>query len=81
MVKKITALDDYITAHDAAQILSVKHGRPISPKYIRLLAKSKKQPVRTQAKGDRLLYNRGDIEKVVIKQKKKIDISAVVDAS
>jgi hypothetical protein len=71
MVKKIVALSDYITASDAAQLLSEKHNRPISPKYIRLLAKSKKQPIRTQQKGDRLLYNQSDIENVVIKQKKQ----------
>lgn len=71
MVKKIIALSDYITASDAAQFLSLKHNRPISPKYVRLLAKSKKQPVRTQQKGDRLLYNCEDLEKVVIKQKGK----------
>jgi hypothetical protein len=71
MVKKIVALSDYITASDAAQLLSLKHGRPISPKYVRLLAKSKKQPVHTQQKGDRLLYNRVDIENVIIKQKKQ----------
>jgi len=71
MVKKIVALSDYITASDAAQLLSLKHERPISPKHVRLLAKSKKQPVNTQQKGDRLLYNRADIEKVIIKQKKQ----------
>lgn len=69
MVKKIIALADYITAHDAAQLLSSKHGRPISPKYIRLLAKRVKHPVRTQQKGDRLLYSREDLEQVIIKQK------------
>lgn len=71
MVKKIVALSDYITAHDAAQLLSLKHGRPISPKYVRFLAKRKKNPVQTQQKGDRILYSQTDIEKVIIKQKKQ----------
>jgi hypothetical protein len=70
MVKKIVALTDYITASDAAYLLSLKHERPISPKYIRLLAKRVKNPVRTQQKGDRLLYSREDLEKVVIKKKR-----------
>ncbi len=69
MVKKIIALADYITASDAAQLLSSKHGRPISPKYIRLLANRVKHPVRTQQKGDRLLYCREDLEQVTIKKK------------
>jgi hypothetical protein len=71
MVKKIVALEDYITAHDAAQLLSLKHGRPISAKYVRLLAKRKKQPVRAQQKGDRILYHREDIMTSTIKEKAK----------
>src|SRR5579884_4117736 len=71
MVKKIIALNEYISAHDAAQLLSAKHGRPISPKYIRSLSKRKKNPVRTQEMSNRLLYNRADIEMVSIKQKQK----------
>jgi hypothetical protein len=51
MVKKIVALEDYITAHDAAQLLSLKHGRPISPKYVRLLAKREKAACTRSAEG------------------------------
>ncbi len=69
MVKKITSLTDYISAHDAAQILSKKHGRPISPKYMRLLAKSKGQPIRTEWLGNRLMYNRIDIQNVTIRKR------------
>jgi hypothetical protein len=72
MVKKIVALSDYITASDAAHLLSLKHKRPISAKYVRLLAKRKKNPVQTQQKGDRLLYSREDLEQVVIKKKRDI---------
>ncbi|OLD63831.1 MAG: hypothetical protein AUF65_01095 [Chloroflexi bacterium 13_1_20CM_50_12] len=69
MVKKIQALADWISAHDSAQLLSLKHERPISAKYIRTLAKRKKNPVRTQEMSNRLLYNRDDLEQIIIKQK------------
>lgn len=42
MTKKITRLEDFIPASDAADLLSQKLDRPIDPKYIRLLAKRKK---------------------------------------
>ena len=70
MVKKIQALADWLSAHDSAHLLSLKHDRPISSKYIRTLSKRKKQPVRTQEMSNRLLYNRDDLEKVVIKKKR-----------
>jgi len=70
MVKKIIALSDWISAHDAAQLLSVKHERPISPKYIRSLSNRKKNPVRTQPMGNRLLYHRDDILAAIVKQKR-----------
>jgi hypothetical protein len=34
-MKKKEDIHDYITAHDAVQILSLKCGRPIRPDYIR----------------------------------------------
>ena len=71
MVKKIQALADWLSAHDSAQLLSLKHERPISVKYIRLLAKRKKQPVRTQQMSNRLLYNRADLEVCTIKEKQR----------
>jgi len=69
MPKKIVALADWISAHDAAQLLSLKHERPIVSKYIRQLSKRKRQPVRTQEMSNRLLYNREDLEQVTIKKK------------
>ncbi len=69
MPKKIIALNAYIDAHDAALLLSLKHNRPIFPKYIRSLSKRKKQPVRTQQMSNRLLYNRADLEACNIKEK------------
>jgi hypothetical protein len=69
MAKKIVALSEYISASDAAQILSAKHGRPISVDYARLLSKRKKQPIRTEWLNNRLMYNREDIEACVIRQR------------
>lgn len=72
MPKKIQALADWLSAHDSAHLLSLKHHRPISPKYIRILSKRKRHPVRTQEMSNRLLYNHEDLEQVTIKQKRDI---------
>jgi hypothetical protein len=69
MVRKIMALADWLSAHDAAQLLSLKHERPIQPKYIRSLSKRSKNPVRTQQSSNRLLYNRDDLEKITIRKR------------
>jgi hypothetical protein len=69
MPVKIQALADWISAHDAAQLLSLKHGRPIDPKYIRRLSKRTKDPVRTKEMSNRLLYSREDLEQVTIRQR------------
>jgi hypothetical protein len=71
VVKKIIALADYVTAHVAAQLLTIKNGRPIQPHYVRKLVERKKNPVRAQRVGDRLLYNREDIESTTVKQKQQ----------
>jgi len=71
MPVKIQALADWISAHDAAQLLSLKHGRPIDPKYIRRLSKRTKDPVRTKEMSNRLLYNRDDILASTVKQATK----------
>ena len=70
MPKKITPLSDFISAGDAAQLLSAKLGRPIGSKYIRSLSKSKKQNIRIEHMGNRILYNRSDILAANIKQKR-----------
>ncbi len=70
MPKKIQALADWLSAHDSAQLLSLKFERPIDPKYIRRLSKRTKDPVRTQPSSNRLLYNRDDLEKVTIKKRR-----------
>jgi hypothetical protein len=69
MTKKIDRFEDWITANDAAQLLSEKLARPINPEYIRKLAKRKKNPVRTQPSSNRLLYSRDDILACEVKQK------------
>jgi hypothetical protein len=69
MPRKIIALADYISAHDASELLSLKYKRPISPKYIRRLSQRKRNPVRTEPVGNRILYNREDIEACIIKEK------------
>jgi hypothetical protein len=77
MVKKINRLEDWITAADAASLLSEKLGYPIASRYIRQLAKSKRQPVRTQSLGYHQLYNRDDILACNIRERnlnKKQDI-------
>jgi hypothetical protein len=71
MPAKIQALANWISAHDSAQLLSLKHDRPIDPKYIRRLSKRKKNPVRTQEVSNRLLSNRLDILASDVKQKAK----------
>ena len=76
MPKKIQVLADWLSAHDSAQLLSLKHERPISPKYIRRLSKRKRNPVRIQEMSNRLLYNREDLETVVVKKKSTPDESA-----
>jgi len=69
MTKKIIPLESYVSASDASQLLSLKLGRPVSSEYIRKLARRKKQPVRTEQRSNRLLYNREDLETVTIKRK------------
>jgi hypothetical protein len=68
MVKKINRLEDWISASDAAQLLSKKMGRPISARYIRALSQSKRQPVRTVVRSSRLLYSREDILDCEVKE-------------
>ncbi|OLD63274.1 MAG: hypothetical protein AUF65_02640 [Chloroflexi bacterium 13_1_20CM_50_12] len=69
MTKKINKFEDWITANKAAQLLSDKMGYPVPSRYIRQLAKSKRHPVRTKSLGYHKLYNREDLEKVIIKQR------------
>ncbi len=77
MTKKINRLEDWLSAHDSAQFLSLKHARPIPPSYVRQLAKSKKQPVRTRSLGYHQLYFKDDILAATIKKKSTPDESAL----
>jgi hypothetical protein len=62
MPKKIENIADYVTAHEAAQILSLKHGRTIRPNYISKMAKSRKHSIRVARFRDRLMYHREDVQ-------------------
>ena len=72
MTRKIDRLEDYITARHSAQILSVKHGRLIKPSYIHKLKCVRSVKLDATSK----LYHKGDIEKVVIKQKASTSLDA-----
>jgi hypothetical protein len=63
----------YITAEEAAQLLSERLGRTIPPAYMYKLARRKKNPVRTQTIGNRFLYHRADIEQTTVTQKRDQD--------
>jgi len=65
MTKKLIPLTDYITAQDAAALLSTKLGRPIRPGYIHKLKNVRFQRINRTSK----LYHRADIESCTIKQK------------
>ncbi len=71
MTKKISNAEDWLSAHDAAMLLSKKLGRRVSPKYIRTLAKSKRQPVRTRSLRYHQLYNRDDVLASKVRQQAK----------
>ena len=72
MTKKINKYEDWVTANDAATLLSDKLARPVPSRYIRQLAKRKRNPVRTQSLGYHQLYNRDDILSSTVKQKRSI---------
>ena len=71
MVRKIEPLSNWMTASDAATLLSKKLDRPIAARYVRQLAKSKRQPVRTQSLGYHQLYHRDDILACEVKAKRQ----------
>jgi len=65
MTRKLNRLEDYISSREAASILSRKFNRRINPDYIRKL-----KNVRSHKANDRCnLYNRDDLEQVVIRKK------------
>lgn len=71
MTKKADRFDHWVSASDAAQILTAKCGVPVRPAYITKLAQSKKQPVKTRRISGHKLYLRADIEACIIKKKEK----------
>jgi len=67
MTRKINRLEDYITAHDAAGILSQKMGRPIQPGYIHKLNNVRSVKLNNTSK----LYHKADIEAAIIRPRKQ----------
>ena len=59
-------LKEYVSAHDATQILSTVNKRIIRTDYVQKLRKSKKHQVRTVKYGRFYLYNRDDLQNCII---------------
>jgi len=59
-------VNDYITAHEAAMILSNKYGRRVDSRYISKMTKMKKHHIKVVKKRDRWMYRKSDIEACVI---------------
>lgn len=66
MTKKIASLTDYISASDAAMILSQKMGRQVQPGYVHKLRKVRFVKINSTTK----LYHRADIEAATIRERK-----------
>lgn len=65
MTKKLNRLEDYISAGDAARLLSLKLGRQIDPDYIRKLKGVRFYTMSSRSK----LYHRDDVLACSVKQK------------
>jgi hypothetical protein len=61
----------YVTAQDASEYLSRKHGRPIQIKSVCHLARRKRHPVRTYAVSNRRLYCLDDLALCNIRERAK----------
>lgn len=66
-MKKKEDINDYITAYDAAAILTQKRGRVVRPDYLSKMVRMKKHHIRTIRKRDRQMYYRPDIEDCTLK--------------
>jgi len=67
--KREDRLEDWITSNEAAEILTVNSGHPISADYVRLLANAGK--LTTRPIGARIkLYLRRDVEKYIVDTKR-----------
>ena len=66
MTKKITALTDFVSAAEAATILSQKFGRTIKPDYIHRLRHVRFEVINQTTK----LYHKADIEACTIRERK-----------
>ncbi len=66
MTKKIPALTDYISASDAATILTAKMGRQIRPGYIHKLREVRSVSINRTTK----LSHKADIEATTIRERR-----------
>jgi hypothetical protein len=57
-------IKNYATAHEAAQLLSISHNRPIRVDYIKKL----RNKVRNVKVGKYYLYHKGDLNNIHIRQ-------------
>jgi hypothetical protein len=68
MVKKP---EPWISANEAAEIISKNSGRPVHPDYIRLVARQKPQTLASKPLDGRTnVYLRSDVEKIKVRAKR-----------
>ena len=63
--------EPWISANEAAEIISENSGRPIHPDYVRLVARQKPKTLASKPLDGRTnVYIRSDVEKIVVRAKK-----------
>jgi len=66
--------DPWISANEAAQIISDNSGKPVHPDYVRLLARQNPKKLASKPLDGRTnVYLRTDVEKIKVKAKKVAD--------
>lgn len=69
-MKKIENIRDYITASQAALILSQKYERKVRPDYISKMAGCQKHDIRLVRIGGICLYHQEDVERCELRAKR-----------
>lgn len=72
---KIERLDAWVTASEAAKILTANSGHQITTDYVRRLGHTKKITVRPIVPGKTNLYLKSDVEAYVVRTKKNTWVS------
>jgi hypothetical protein len=63
--------EPWISANEAAEIISENSGRPVHPDYVRLVARQKPKTLASKPVDGRTnVYLRSDVEKIVVRAKK-----------